>query len=61
MPGNAPVAYTGQSRVTAGGGSAFIAPAVTPTGMKNNGSKSSVSSPATHSYSRFVRDTAVCC
>ncbi|WP_229124659.1 transposase [Halapricum desulfuricans] len=59
--GNAPVAYTGQSRVTAGGGSAFIAPAVTPIGTKNNGSKSSVSSPATHSYSRFVRDTAVCC
>ncbi|WP_256567134.1 transposase [Natrinema gelatinilyticum] len=56
------VAYVGQSRVTAGGRSAFIAPAVTPTGTKNVGSsKSSVSSPATHSYSRFLRDAAVCC
>ena len=59
--GNALVAYVGQSRVTAGGGSCLIAPAVTPNGMKNNGSKSSVSSPATHSYSRFKRDAAVCC
>ncbi|WP_240756912.1 transposase [Natronorubrum bangense] len=60
--GNTLVAYTGRSRVTAGGGSAFIAPAVTPTGTKNAvSSKSSVSSPATHSYSLFVRDTAVCC
>ena len=60
--GNTLVAYTGRSRVTAGGGSAFIAPAVTPTGTKNAvSSKSSVSGPATHSYSLFVRDTAVCC
>ena len=59
--GNALVAYVGQSRVTAGGGSCFIQPAVTPTGTKNDGSKCSVPSPATHSYSRFVRDAAVCC
>jgi len=59
--GNTLVAYTGRSRVTAGGGSCLIAPAVTPTGTKNNGSKRSVSSPATHSYSLFVRDAAVCC
>lgn len=59
--GTALVAYTGQSRVTAGGGSAFIAPAVTPIGTKTTSSKSSVSSPATHSYSRFIRDAAVCC
>jgi hypothetical protein len=59
--GTSVVAFTGRSRVTAGGGSAFIAPAVTPIGTKNEGSNSSVSSPATHSYSRFVRDGAVCC
>ena len=60
--GTSLMAYTGQSRVTAGGGSAFIPPAVTPIGTKNSGSsKSSVSSPAAHGYSRFVRDTAVCC
>ncbi|MFP8958015.1 zinc ribbon domain-containing protein [Natrialbaceae archaeon A-CW3] len=60
--GSALVAYTGQSRVTAGGGSCFIAPAVTPSGTKNSvSSKSSVSSPATHSCARFLRDAAVCC
>lgn len=59
--GSALVAYTGQPRVTAGGGSAFIAPAVTPMGTKNDGSKTSVSSPATHSVTRFTRDGAVCC
>lgn len=59
--GTSLITYVGQSRVTAGGGSAFIAPAVTPIGTKNDSSKSSVSSPATHSYSRFVRDAAVCC
>ncbi len=59
--GTSLIAYVGQSRVTAGGGSAFITPAVTPIGTKNNSSKSSVFSPATHSYSLFVRDAAVCC
>ncbi len=60
--GNSLVAFTGRSRVTAGGGSCLIAPAVTPTGTENAvSSESSVSSPATHSYSLFVRDAAVCC
>jgi IS605 OrfB family transposase len=62
--GDAPAAYLGQSnkkRVTAGGGSCFIAPAVTPTETKNNSSKDSVSSPATHSVSQFTRATAVYC
>ncbi|WP_244629411.1 transposase [Halorubrum sp. PV6] len=62
--GDAPVAYLGQSnekRVTAGGGSCFIAPAVTTTETKNNSSKDSVSSPATHSTSQFTRATAVYC
>ncbi|WP_240756899.1 transposase [Natronorubrum bangense] len=61
MFGDSLIAYTGQLRVTAGGGSAFIAPAVTPNGTKNTGSNYSVSSPATHRYSLFVRDAAVCC
>jgi putative transposase len=62
--GTAPLAYIGQSEqvVTAGGGSAFIAPAVTPTETKNNSSNNdSVSSPATHGSSQFVKRTAVCC
>ena len=62
--GDGPVAYLGQSnekRVTAGGESCFIAPAVTPTETKNNSSKDSVSRPATHSTSHFTRVTAVCC
>ncbi|MFC6731811.1 transposase [Haladaptatus sp. DYSN1] len=62
--GDAPVAYLGQSEkdVTAGGGSCFIAPAVTPTETKNNSSNNdSVSSPATHSTSCFVKQTAVYC
>ncbi|MFC6733903.1 transposase [Haladaptatus sp. DYSN1] len=62
--GTAPVAYIGQSseqRVTSGGGSCFIAPAVTPTETINNSSKRSVSSPATHSSSQFTRATAVYC
>jgi IS605 OrfB family transposase len=62
--GEAPIAFTGQSEqdMTAGGGSAFIAPAVIPTETKNNSSNNnSVSSPATLSTSRFVRETAVYC
>jgi IS605 OrfB family transposase len=61
--GTAPVAYIGQSEedVAAGGGSCFIAPAVTPTETKNNSRKTSVSSPATHGSSRFVKRTAVYC
>ena len=62
--GEAPLAFTEQSEedVTAGGGSCFIAPAVTPTETKNNSSNSvSVSSPATHSTSQFVKRTAVYC
>lgn len=62
--GEAPIVFTEQSEqdVTAGGGSAFIAPAVTPTETKNNSSKSnSVSGPATHSCSQFVKRTAVYC
>jgi IS605 OrfB family transposase len=60
--GDAPVAYLEQSKgVTAGGGSCFIAPAVTPTETKNNSSNCSVSSPATHSSSQFVKRTAVYC
>ncbi len=61
--GDAPVAYLGQSEkdVTAGGGSCFIAPAVTPTETKNDSSNHSVASPATHSTTRFVKQTAVYC
>ena len=61
--GTAPIAFTEQSKaVTAGGGSCLIAPAVTPTETKNNSSNNdSVSSPATHSTSRFVKRTAVYC
>ncbi|WP_199514471.1 MULTISPECIES: zinc ribbon domain-containing protein [unclassified Haloferax] len=61
--GTAPLAFTEQSEVvTAGGGSCFIAPAVTPTETKNNSSNTnSVSSPATHSTSQFVKMTAVYC
>lgn len=60
--GTAPIAYTPeQSRVTAGGGSAYIAPVVAPTETKNNGSNHSVSSPATYSTSVFRRKTAVYC
>jgi IS605 OrfB family transposase len=61
--GDAPVAYLGQSsEVTAGGGSCFIAPAVTRPETINDSSKpNSVSSPATHSTSRFVKQTAVYC
>jgi putative transposase len=62
--GDAPVAYLGRSEkdVTAGGGSCFIAPAVTPAETKTNSSKPvSVSSPATHSCSQFVKRTAVYC
>lgn len=60
--GDAPVAYLGQSEqdVTAGGGSAYIAPAVTPTETKNNSSKPSSSSPATCGVSRFARVTTNC-
>ncbi|MFP8956444.1 zinc ribbon domain-containing protein [Natrialbaceae archaeon A-CW3] len=61
--GDAPVAYLGQSNeVTAGGGSCFIAPAVTPTETINDSSRPvSVSSPATHSTSQFIKRTAVYC
>lgn len=61
--GDAPVAFTEQSsEVIAGGGSCFIAPAVTPTETKNNSSNNdSVSSPATHSCSQFVKRTTVYC
>ncbi|QOS10715.1 IS1341-type transposase ISHgi6 [Haloferax gibbonsii] len=61
--GEAPIVFTGQSKVvTAGGGSCFIAPAVTPTETKTNSSNTnSVSSPATHSASQFVKQTAVYC
>ncbi len=62
--GDAPIAFTEQSEqdVTAGGGSCFIAPAVTPTETINDSSKpNTVSSPATHSTSRFTRATAVYC
>jgi putative transposase len=59
--GNAPVAYIGQSKaVTAGGGSCFIAPAVTPTETKNNSSKPSASSPAMLGVTRFNRVTTNC-
>jgi len=62
--GEAPLAFTEQSEkvVIAGGGSCFIAPAVTPIETKNNSSNNdSVSSPATHSTSQFVKRTAVYC
>ena len=59
--GTAPVAYIEQSKVvTAGGGSCFIAPAVTPTETKNNSSKLSASSPATLGVTRFNRVTINC-
>jgi len=64
MFGEAPIAYIGQSEqdVTAGGGSCFIAPAVTPTETKTNSSNhTSVSSPATHSTTQFVKRTADYC
>ncbi|MCL9818520.1 transposase [Natronocalculus amylovorans] len=61
--GEAPIVFTEQSsEVAAGGGSCLIAPAVTPTETKNDSSKPvSVSSPATHGTSRFVKQTAVYC
>jgi IS605 OrfB family transposase len=61
--GDAPVAYLGQSEVdvTAGGGSCFIAPAVTPTETKNNSSNpDSASSPAMLGVTRFNRVTTNC-
>ena len=61
--GDAPVAYLGQSEqdVTAGGGSCFIAPAVTPTETKNNSSNpDSASSPAMLGVTRFTRVTTNC-
>ncbi|MGM0605987.1 MAG: zinc ribbon domain-containing protein [Halobacteriota archaeon] len=60
--GEAPVAFTGQSReVTAGGGSCFIAPAVTPTETKNHSSNpDSASSPAMLETTRFARVTTNC-
>jgi IS605 OrfB family transposase len=64
MFGEAPIAYIGQSEhdVTAGGGSCLIAPAVTPTETKTNSSNhTSVSSPATHSTTQFVKRTADYC
>ena len=56
--GTAPVVYIGQSDVTAGGGSAYIAPAVTPTETVNN--SSNVSSPAMHGMTSFKRVTTNC-
>lgn len=60
--GEAPLAFTGQSDedVAAGGGSAFIAPAVTPTETKNNSSKCCASSPAMPGVTRFARATTNC-
>ncbi|WP_224450365.1 zinc ribbon domain-containing protein [Haloprofundus salilacus] len=61
--GDAPVAYIEQSneqRMTAGGGSCLIAPAVTPTETKNNSSKPSASSPAMLGVTRFTRVTTNC-
>jgi IS605 OrfB family transposase len=59
--GEAPLAFTGQSKaVTAGGGSAYIAPAVTPTETKNHSSKPSSSSPAMLGVTRFARVTTNC-
>lgn len=61
--GTAPIAYTSeQVRMTAGGGSTCIAPAVTPTGTTNESSTpKSVASPAIHSTSQFTGMTTVCC
>jgi putative transposase len=60
--GEAPLVFTGQSNeVTVGGGSCFIAPAVTPTETENDSSNNSVSSPATHGTAQFVKRTAVYC
>ncbi len=58
--GTAPVAYIGLSDndVTAGGGSCFIAPAVTPTETINN--SSIVSSPVIQGSTRFKRVTTNC-
>lgn len=61
--GTAPIAYTGQSRkerVTAGGGSACIAPAVTTTETKTDSGNHSTSSPATLGTTRFVRVSTNC-
>ncbi|WP_199174858.1 zinc ribbon domain-containing protein [Halegenticoccus soli] len=60
--GTAPVAFTGQSsEVTAGGGSAYIAPAVTPAETENNSSNpDSASSPAMFGTTRFTRVTTNC-
>jgi len=59
--GEAPLAFAGQSNeVTAGGGSCFIAPAVTSTGTKNNSSKPSASNPAMLGVTRFARVTTNC-
>ncbi|MFH5801363.1 zinc ribbon domain-containing protein [Haladaptatus sp. CMAA 1911] len=59
--GEAPLAYIGQSKdVTAGGGSCFIAPAVTPTETKNNSSNCCASSPAMLGTTRFTRVTTNC-
>jgi IS605 OrfB family transposase len=60
--GDAPIAYLGQSDkdVTAGGGSCFIAPAVTPTETKNHSSNPSASSPAMLGVTRFTRVTTNC-
>jgi putative transposase len=59
--GSAPVAYEPeQSRVTAGGGSAVIAPAVTSTETINDNSTNSASSPATFGVTRFTRITSNC-
>jgi IS605 OrfB family transposase len=60
--GDAPVAYLGQSEedVIAGGGSCFIAPAVTPTETKNNSSNLCASSPAMLGVTRFTRVATNC-
>jgi hypothetical protein len=60
--GDAPIAFTEQSEqdVTAGGGSAFIAPAVTPTETITHSSKPSASSPAMLGTARFTRVTTNC-
>jgi IS605 OrfB family transposase len=61
--GEAPLAFTEQSEedVTAGGGSCFIAPAVTPTETKPNSSNpDSASSPAMFGVPRFARVTTNC-
>ncbi|WP_458190406.1 zinc ribbon domain-containing protein [Haladaptatus sp. NG-WS-4] len=61
--GEAPLAYIGQSsqeRVTAGGGSCFIAPAVTPTETIKDSSNPCASSPAMLGMNRFTRITTNC-